>query len=103
LNCEEYEKLLGFGSSTLTGSFPSEVPFERRKKIIIVGAGICGIQQAILLLKDGNKLRDMMVFDALDGFGGVWRKNTYPGCACDVPSMMYSTSWWLNKGRYSYL
>jgi cation diffusion facilitator CzcD-associated flavoprotein CzcO len=24
--------------------------------------------------------------------GGVWRENTYPGCACDVPSALYSYS-----------
>ncbi len=24
--------------------------------------------------------------------GGVWRDNTYPGCACDVPSHLYSYS-----------
>jgi hypothetical protein len=98
LNGDEYENLLGFRNSGSTVAFPSNVPPERRKKII-VGAGICGIQQAILLLIDGHKLQDMMILDALDGFGGVWRKNTYPGCACDVPSMMYSTSWWLNKVR----
>jgi cation diffusion facilitator CzcD-associated flavoprotein CzcO len=59
------------------------VPLEHQKKIIIVGAGICGIQQGILLLKDEHKLKDMIIFDALDEFGGVWRKNTYPACACD--------------------
>jgi hypothetical protein len=103
LNGDEYEKLLGFGNSSSAVAFPSNVPPECHKKIIVVGAGICRIQQAILLLKDGHKLQDMMIFDALDGFGGVWRKNTYPGCACDVLSMMYSTSWWLNKSSYSSL
>lgn len=24
--------------------------------------------------------------------GGTWRDNTYPGCACDVPSYVYSYS-----------
>ena len=24
--------------------------------------------------------------------GGTWRVNTYPGCACDVPSHLYSFS-----------
>ena len=24
--------------------------------------------------------------------GGTWRENTYPGCACDVPSNLYSFS-----------
>ena len=36
--------------------------------------------------------------------GGVWRDNTYPGAACDVPSPLYSWSWATNPGwgrRYS--
>jgi cation diffusion facilitator CzcD-associated flavoprotein CzcO len=48
----------------------------RRRRILIVGAGISGIQQAILLLKDGHRLEDIHIFDALEGFGGVWKKNT---------------------------
>ena len=27
-----------------------------------------------------------------DGVGGTWHYNTYPGCACDVPSNLYSFS-----------
>ena len=27
-----------------------------------------------------------------DGVGGTWRRNTYPGCECDVPSALYSFS-----------
>jgi cation diffusion facilitator CzcD-associated flavoprotein CzcO len=23
-------------------------------------------------------------------WGGTWRVNTYPGCACDIPSHLYS-------------
>jgi hypothetical protein len=71
-----------------------DVPASRRRRVIIVGAGICGVQQASILLRDGNiKLQDIQMFDAMDDFGGVWRKNTYPGCACDVPAMIYTTSY----------
>ena len=37
--------------------------------------------------------------------GGTWWENTYPGCACDVPSHLYSfsffqnPSWSRNYGR----
>lgn len=79
------------------------VPLERRKKVIIVGAGINGIQQATTLLRDGYvKLGDIQIFDALTGYGGVWQKNKYPGCACDVPAMIYTTSYQINKSRYSF-
>lgn len=77
-----------------------KVPSQRRKRVIIVGAGICGIQQASILLGDGDiKAEDMVIFDALSDFGGVWEKNKYPGCACDVPAMVYTTSYHINTGE----
>lgn len=76
------------------------IALERCRKVIIVGAGVSGIQQAAVLLGDGQvQHEDIQVFDALDGFGGVWKKNTYPGCACDVPSMIYTTSFHINKSE----
>ena len=33
-----------------------------------------------------------MVLEKSDDVGGTWRDNTYPGCACDVPSHLYSYS-----------
>lgn len=74
------------------------VPPERRRRVIIVGAGVSGVQQASTLLRQGIlKHEDMQIFDALDGYGGVWEKNTYPGCACDVPAMIYTTSYYIWK------
>ena len=35
-----------------------------------------------------------------DDVGGVWRDNTYPGAACDVPSHLYSFSF-APEGRWS--
>ena len=32
------------------------------------------------------------IFERGDNVGGVWRANTYPGAACDVPSHLYSFS-----------
>lgn len=81
---------------TSTGVAPT-----RRKRVIIVGAGVSGIQQATTLLRGGQvKHDDMAIFDALDGYGGVWQKNKYPGCACDVAAMLYTTSYFINKGIY---
>lgn len=78
----------------------TSLPLHRRKKVIIVGAGINGVQQATLLLRDGYvKHQDIQIFDALEGYGGVWQKNKYPGCACDVPAMIYTTSYHINKSE----
>ena len=35
---------------------------------------------------------DFVVIEKADSLAGTWRENTYPGCACDVPSHMYSFS-----------
>jgi cation diffusion facilitator CzcD-associated flavoprotein CzcO len=60
----------------------------------IIGAGFGGLGMAIELLRSGY--RDITIFEASDGVGGVWRANTYPGAACDVPSHLYSFSFDLN-------
>ncbi|KAF2846859.1 FAD/NAD(P)-binding domain-containing protein [Plenodomus tracheiphilus IPT5] len=88
--------LKSFSTGTLQDA--SAVPAERRKKVIIVGGGINGIQQASTLLRSGCVgINDIQIFEALDGYGGVWQKNKYPGCACDVPAMIYTTSYNINK------
>lgn len=35
---------------------------------------------------------DFLVLEAAEEVGGTWRDNTYPGCACDVPTSLYSLS-----------
>ncbi len=35
---------------------------------------------------------DFLLFERADDLGGTWRDNTYPGCACDIPSILYSWS-----------
>ncbi|KAH7084096.1 hypothetical protein FB567DRAFT_550129 [Paraphoma chrysanthemicola] len=103
LSAGEYGALSGFaGDLTNESKFESQpqiaVPQERRKKVVIVGGGINGIQQASILLQDGSvRLDDIQIFDTLDDNGGVWQKNKYPGCACDVPAMIYTTSYNINK------
>ncbi|KAI9302385.1 hypothetical protein BJ944DRAFT_279871, partial [Cunninghamella echinulata] len=37
------------------------------------------------------------IFEASDEIGGCWYANTYLGCACDVPSHLYSYSFELNS------
>ena len=59
-------------------------------RIAIVGAGFSGLAMARRLLLDGE--RDFVVLEQADEVGGTWRDNTYPGCACDVPSHLYSLS-----------
>lgn len=58
--------------------------------VAIVGAGLAGLGVGIELKKQG--LTNFVIFEGEDGVGGSWRTNTYPGCACDVPSHLYSYS-----------
>jgi len=59
-------------------------------EVVVVGAGISGICAAIKLREAG--VDDLVVLEKAETYGGTWRANTYPGCACDVPSAMYSYS-----------
>ncbi|MHA6805505.1 flavin-containing monooxygenase [Salinifilum ghardaiensis] len=58
--------------------------------VVIVGTGFSGLGAAIRLKQSG--IHDFVVLEKSDTLGGTWRDNVYPGCACDVPSLMYSFS-----------
>ncbi|MDQ2584011.1 flavin-containing monooxygenase [Saccharothrix yanglingensis] len=59
-------------------------------RVVVVGAGFSGIGMALALRRAG--VGDVVVLERADDVGGVWRDNTYPGAACDVPSSLYSFS-----------
>ncbi|GAA3291063.1 NAD(P)/FAD-dependent oxidoreductase [Dactylosporangium vinaceum] len=63
-------------------------------RIAVIGAGFGGIAVAHLLRRAG--FGDVTVYERGDDVGGVWRDNTYPGCACDIPAPLYSYSFALN-------
>lgn len=58
--------------------------------VIIVGSGFAGIGLAIRLRQAG--FDDITILEKGTEVGGVWRDNTYPGAACDVPSHLYCYS-----------
>jgi cation diffusion facilitator CzcD-associated flavoprotein CzcO len=66
----------------------------REPRIVIVGAGMSGLCQAILLDRAG--FRDITIVEKADRPGGTWRDNRYPGLTCDVPSHLYQYSFDLN-------
>jgi cation diffusion facilitator CzcD-associated flavoprotein CzcO len=59
-------------------------------EVVVIGAGVSGIGAAIKLRERG--ITDLVILEKAETFGGTWRANTYPGCACDVPSGLYSFS-----------
>ncbi|MFC3964484.1 flavin-containing monooxygenase [Nocardia jiangsuensis] len=58
--------------------------------IIVIGAGFAGLGLALELRRNG--LENFTILERAADLGGVWRENTYPGAACDVPSPLYSWS-----------
>jgi len=73
-------------------SQPSSEPSTRPRDVdvLVVGAGPSGVGAAVTLRDLGTA--DFVVLEKADTIGGTWRDNTYPGCACDVPSALYSFS-----------
>jgi cation diffusion facilitator CzcD-associated flavoprotein CzcO len=59
-------------------------------RVVIVGAGFGGLAAAIELRRHG--FTGVTVLERAPGIGGTWHYNDYPGCACDVPSHLYSFS-----------
>lgn len=59
-------------------------------RIAIIGSGFGGIGLGVRLRQAGQT--DFVILERAGDVGGTWRDNTYPGCACDVPSHLYSFS-----------
>jgi cation diffusion facilitator CzcD-associated flavoprotein CzcO len=64
-------------------------PELRQVDVLIIGAGFSGLCVARGLRRRGFSFR---ILERAGDVGGTWRDNTYPGCACDIPSPLYSYS-----------
>jgi cation diffusion facilitator CzcD-associated flavoprotein CzcO len=71
------------------GTVPAR-PLPGHVRVAIIGAGLGGIGAGIRLSQAG--VTDFVILERATAVGGTWRDNTYPGCACDVPSHLYSFS-----------
>lgn len=63
---------------------------------LIVGSGFGGLGMGVALAQEGK--RSFVLLERAQALGGTWRDNTYPGCACDIPSHLYSFSFEPNPG-----
>jgi cation diffusion facilitator CzcD-associated flavoprotein CzcO len=59
-------------------------------RIAIIGAGPGGLCMGIQLKRAG--FENFVILEKASGLGGTWYHNRYPGCACDIPSHLYSYS-----------
>ena len=64
--------------------------------VIIIGAGFSGICMGIKLREAG--IDNFLILESAESVGGTWRENDYPGCACDIPSHLYSYSFEQSSG-----
>ena len=62
----------------------------RDLKIAIMGAGPGGLCMGIKLREAG--FENFVILERSSQVGGTWNHNRYPGCACDIPSHLYSFS-----------
>ena len=62
---------------------------------LIIGSGFAGLCMGIHLRRAG--MHSILILERGPDVGGTWRVNTYPGCACDIPSHLYSYSFDLNS------
>lgn len=65
-------------------------PAPEHVRVAVVGSGFGGLGAAVRLRREG--VTDFVVLERAGSVGGTWRDNSYPGCACDVPSHLYSFS-----------
>jgi cation diffusion facilitator CzcD-associated flavoprotein CzcO len=70
-------------------------PRRRAPRIAIIGAGPGGLCMAARLAQEG--FDDFVVLEKASGVGGTWYHNRYPGCACDIPSHLYSFSFEIKR------
>ncbi|CAF1303598.1 unnamed protein product [Adineta steineri] len=92
--------------------FDSFGRFERRKLkwinnqkgeeyyVIIIGTGFSGLGMAVKMNELG--MDNYILIERRENVGGTWYANKYPGCACDVPSNLYSFSFQPNPNWSHY-
>ena len=62
----------------------------RHHRVLIIGAGIAGVGLGVRLRQAG--ITDFRILERNRSVGGTWYEHTYPGCACDIPTHLYSYS-----------
>jgi 4-hydroxyacetophenone monooxygenase len=85
------EELALDGNDSRAPSWSREVPASVRDKfhVLVIGAGMSGLLQALRLKEAGIPFR---VVEKNDSVGGTWYENRYPGCRVDIANHFYSYS-----------
>jgi hypothetical protein len=65
---------------------------KKRMRIAMLGAGISGIN-FFKFAEEKLENVDIVCYEKNRDVGGTWLENRYPGCACDIPSVVYQFPW----------
>jgi hypothetical protein len=65
---------------------------KKKMRIAMLGAGISGIN-FFKFAEEKLENVDIVCYEKNRDVGGTWLENRYPGCACDIPSVVYQFPW----------
>src|SRR5947209_20204605 len=68
------------------------------RAIGVTGVQTCALPILAIRAKRAG-VRRIVVLERAETLGGTWRDNHYPGCACDVPTPLYSYSFARSEER----
>jgi hypothetical protein len=71
-----------------------EEPYGTKKKmrIAMLGAGVSGLN-FFKFAEEKLENVEIVCYEKNRDVGGTWLENRYPGCACDIPSVVYQFPW----------
>ncbi|KAL2395806.1 FAD-binding monooxygenase tazF [Exophiala dermatitidis] len=64
----------------------------KKMRIAVLGAGVSGLN-FFKFAEERLKNVEIICYDKNPDIGGTWYENRYPGCACDIPSVVYQFPW----------
>ena len=87
------------GSHSMNGDSDGDVtireePYGIKKKmrIAMLGAGVSGLN-FFKFAEEKLENVEIVCYEKNRDVGGTWLENRYPGCACDIPSVVYQFPW----------
>jgi cation diffusion facilitator CzcD-associated flavoprotein CzcO len=63
----------------------------RSLRVVVIGAGLAGINAGILFPIKGPGIQ-LTIFEKNLDVAGTWYENKYPGVQCDIPSLVYQST-----------
>jgi cyclohexanone monooxygenase len=80
-------ELAHFAEDPYAGAPPPRTGLDEELDILVIGAGLGGLQLGATLRRKG--VGNFRILDVAADFGGTWYWNRYPGLRCDVESYIY--------------